>query len=145
MLYQLDWLELIHQSTWGKVSCILCLCVTVSVWTSSVGLWDFQNSVNHKEEPRKAKDLCKDKIWSFFVFWLSLLLYVDQFIYLMLLMDFKSSCQKKSIQKIYLGKNLEVAVFYFCYGHTSLKRERIFHWIAIFATTITIFMSVNKK
>ena len=61
-------------------------------------------------------------------------------------MGFKSSCQKKSIQKIYLGKNLEVAVVYFVYfRHTSLKRERIFHWTAIFATTITIFMSVNKK
>ena len=60
-------------------------------------------------------------------------------------MGFKSSCQKRSVQKVCLGKNLEVAVVYICYGHTSLKRERIFHWIANFATTITIFMSVNKK
>ena len=40
-----------------------------------VGLWGSQNSVNHKEGSKiglfvknEAKDLCKDKIWSFFVF-----------------------------------------------------------------------------
>ena len=48
-------------------------------------------------------------------------------------------------QEIYLGKNLAVTVAYFCYGHASLKRERIFYWIAIFATTKTIFISIKKK
>ena len=54
------------------------------------------------------------------------------FIYLMLLVDFKSTSQKRFNQKIYLGKSLTVTVAYFCYGHASLKRERIFHLIAIF-------------
>ena len=50
----------------------------------------------------------------------------------MLLAAFKSTYQKRSNQKIYLGKNLAVTVAHFCYGQASLKRERIFHWIAIF-------------
>ena len=53
-------------------------------------------------------------------------------------MGFKSNYQKKFDQKIYLGKNAAVTVVYFCYGHPSLKREKIFHWIATFATTKTI-------
>ena len=36
-------------------------------------------------------------------------------------------------------------VAYFYFGHTSLKRQSIFHWIAIFATTKTVVMSVNKN
>ena len=52
---------------------------------------------------------------------------------------FNNSCgfqkylsKKGLIKKNYLGKNLAVTVFYFCYGHASLGIERIFHWIAIF-------------
>ena len=57
----------------------VCVCVNSSILTSSVGLWDSQNSVDHEEGPRyaffvknKAKDLCKDKIWSFFMYFGSL-------------------------------------------------------------------------
>ena len=46
---------------------------------------------------------------------------------------------------MYLGENLEITIVYFYYGHAFLKRERIFHWIAIFVTTTTILMSVNKR
>ena len=61
-------------------------------------------------------------------------------------MGFKNAYQERFNQKIYLGNNLAVAVVYFCNGHTSLKKERIFHWISLFfATTNTIFMSVNKN
>ena len=43
----------------------------------------------------------------------------------------KSTYQKRFNQNIYLGENLAgTVVIYF--GHASLKRERIFHWIAIF-------------
>ena len=59
--------------------------------------------------------------------------------------EFKKNLSKKFNQKIYLGKNLPVAVIYLGYGHTSLKRETIFDRIAIFATTKTTLMSVNKK
>ena len=47
----------------------------------------------------EAKSICKDKIW-FLMFALSLLWYVDPFLYLMLLADFKSiktSLIKKSM------------------------------------------------
>ena len=44
----------------------------------------------------------------------------------MLLVGFKSTYQKRFNQKNYLGKNLAVTVVYFCYGHTSLKREESF-------------------
>ena len=81
----------------------------------------------------------------FLCVWLSLLKSVDQFIYLMLLVGFKSTYQKRFNQKIYLAKNLAVTVVYFCYGHASLKGEGIFHWIAIFDTTKIIFVSVSKK
>ena len=68
----------------------------------------------------------------FCVFWLSLLRYVDYFIYFMLLLSFKSICQKRFNEKNYLEKNLKVRSVYFCYGHASLKRETIFNLIAIF-------------
>ena len=63
----------------------------------------------------------------------------------MLLVGFKSTYQKRFNQKMYLGKNLAVKVVHFCYRHASLKRERIFLWIAIFTTTKTIFMLQIKK
>ena len=37
--------------------------------------------------------------------------------------------QDRFNQKIYSGKNLAVAVVYFCNGHSSVKRGRIFHWL----------------
>ena len=49
------------------------------------------------------------------VFWLSLLQYVDQFIYLMLLVSTKSTYQESFNQKIYLEKNLAVTVVCFCF------------------------------
>ena len=87
----------------------------------------------------------KIRFGHFFICFGSLLWCVYQFIYLMFFEGFKSTYQKRFNQKIYLGKSLEITVVYFCYGHASLKWERIFHWIAIFATTKTTFMSVNKK
>ena len=64
----------------------------------------------------------------------------------MLLVGFKSTFQKRFNQKIYLGKNLAVTVVCFCYGQTPpLKEKESFTEIAIFATTKTTFMSVNKK
>ena len=64
---------------------------------------------------------------------------------------FNTSCglkvfiKKRFNQKKLFREKSGGAVVYFNIGHTSLKRERIFHWIAIFATTKTIVMSVNKK
>ena len=63
----------------------------------------------------------------------------------MLLVGFKNTYQKRFNQKNYLEKNLAVTVINFWYGQASLKRERIFHRIAIFATTKIIFMSINKR
>ena len=60
-------------------------------------------------------------------------------------MDFNSAYQKKFNPKIYSGENVEVTVVYFCYGHVSLKRERILLNRHFFATTETIFMSVKKN
>ena len=68
----------------------------------------------------------------FLCVWLSLLWYVNQFIYLMPLVGFKSIDQTSFNQKIYLGKNLAIKVVYFCNGHVSLQRERIFTWMAIY-------------
>ena len=53
----------------------------------------------------EAENICKDKIWPFFnVLALSLLPYVDQFLYLM---------------------PLSVTIVYVCYGHTShLSKKR---------------------
>ena len=53
---------------------------------------------------------------------------------------FNTSCGLKVLIKKSGG-----VVVYFYFGHTSLKRDRIFHWIAIFATTKTVVISVNKN
>ena len=83
----------------------------------------------------------------FSVFWLSLLWYVDQFIYLMLLVGFKSAYQKRFNQKIYLWKNLAVTIVYFCFEHGPLNRERIFHWIAIFLSLLKLcsYLQIKNK
>ena len=48
-----------------------------------------------------------------------------------MLVDFKS-IKTSLIKKICVERNLAVAIVYFCYdGHTSLKRERLFHGINI--------------
>ena len=62
---------------------------------------------------------------------------------------FDTSCRLKVlikkglIKKIFREKSSGTVVYLY-FGHVSLKRERIFHWIAILATTKTIVMSVNK-
>ena len=53
---------------------------------------------------------------------------------------FNASCgskkhQNRFNQKVYLGKNLVVAIVYFWHGHTSLKIERNFFKKTIFTTT----------
>ena len=62
----------------------------------------------------------KDLFGNFIMcFWLSLLWYVNQLTYLMLLAVLKSIDQKKFNQKSYLGKNLALTFAYFYYGHVS--------------------------
>ena len=60
-------------------------------------------------------------------------------------MGFKSIYQKNFNQKINLGKNVAVAVVYFCYRNASLRRERISPNKSFLATAKPIYMSVNKK
>ena len=85
----------------------------------TVGLWDSQKSVNLRKEldrffvNTEAKDLCKDKIWSFFVF-LALSSLICQTAHL-----FNISCgltvliKKGLIKKNYLGKSLAEQLFSF--------------------------------
>ena len=109
------------KSIWGDNFCILC----VSVSTSSVGLQDCQNSINHKQGPIRSS--CKYE-----AFVLALCFVMCLPIHL-----FNAFCgfqkyQKWFNQKNYLGKNHAITITYFCYWHFSIKRERIFHWITIF-------------
>ena len=70
------------------------------------------------------------------------------FIYCFYLEGFKSTSQKKFNQKIYLGENVAATVVYFCYGHTSLKRERILlniHFLPLPKLYIHIFMPVIQN
>ena len=52
---------------------------------------------------------------------------------MILFVVFKRTSQKISNQKYYLGENLAVTLVYFCFRHASLKRKKIFYWIAFFA------------
>ena len=63
---------------------------------------------------------------------------------------FNTSCGLKVLIKKRLIKSLfreksGGTIVYFYFGHVSLKGQRIFQWIAIFATTKTTVMSVNEK
>ena len=51
---------------------------------------------------------------------------------------------KKGLIKKKFREKSGGTVFYLYFGHASLKRKRIFHWIAFLATTKAIVMSVNK-
>ena len=61
-----------------------------------------------------------------------------------------TSCGLKVLIKKFSSKNIfreksGGTVVYFYFGHASLKREKIYHWIATFATPKTTGMSANKK
>ena len=64
----------------------------------------------------------------FCAFWLSLLWSVDQFIYFMLLVGFKN-IRKCLIKKFIQGKDVTITNVLSCYGHVSIKKQIIFHWI----------------
>ena len=71
-----------------------------------------------------TKNICKNKIWSFF----SVLVLYSSVIYRPIAL-FNVYCgfqkyQNKSNQKIYVGANLAVTIFYFCYGHTWHLSEK---------------------
>ena len=55
------------------------------------------------------------------------------------------SIEKKINQKICLGKNLAVAIVYFCYWHQKKKKKNLSLDNHFFATTKTMFMAVNRK
>ena len=59
------------------------------------------------------------------VFWLSLLWSVDQFIYFMLLVGFKSN-RKCLIKKFIQGNNVTVTIVSSCYGHAPIKNKSSF-------------------
>ena len=60
----------------------------------------------------------------FCLFWLS---FISRPIHLFNASFVFQTYQNRFNKKTTLRKNLAVTINYFCYGHTSLKRERVFH------------------
>ena len=80
----------------------------------------------------KFLNICKENIWLSFLYVLalSLLWYLSQLIYLMLLVGFRSV--KKCLIKKSVKKSGSNNIAYYRYGHVFLKRETFFHRITIF-------------
>ena len=95
----------------------------------------------------RLKVYAKKNLVIFCVFWLSLLWYVDQFIYLMFCWGFKiSTYQRRFNQKIYLGKKCDsYSCLVLLWTRISKKRKNHLLNSHFLFTIKAIFMSVNKK
>ena len=108
-------------------------CFFESVFELNRGLRDSQTSINNKDlgllVKKEAENICKYNIWSSFLCVLALSSVICQPIHLFYAFCGFQKYQKMFNQKIIQGKDVTITNVLSCYGHVSIKKQIIFHWI----------------
>ena len=108
-------------------------CSFESVFELNGGLRDSQTSINSKDlglpVRKEAENICKQRqhLVIFFACFDSLFCDLSTKSF-MLLLGFKN-IRKSLIKKFIQGKDVTVTNVLSCYGHVSIKKQIIFHWI----------------